>query len=603
MPTLNWIGKEAVEKHHLEIPYRLLEYDDELSTGDKEAGNLLIQGDNLHALKALLPYYAGKVKCIYIDPPYNTGEEKWRYNDNVNAPEIRKWFNEVVGNEEEDFTRHDKWLCMMYPRLQLLKKLLDKDGVIFISIEDTELSRLKLICDEIFTPKAFVTCLVWEKKKKGTHLDKKRISVKEYILVYSKRPQTFNGLIGEVQSKRETYPCINPGNSRSSRIIPKGTLSNFKEKDHKLIRGERISVGNMYLTLLSDLIIENGRLKEDVEVEAEWRYTQASLNKYAEDDTLYFTRDLYLRRIVEEPRYKKLKDLLQRVEYGYIDDLKSKLITELLKNEKDEIIVNDLLSKIDSYENQHHMNIDDIANLNSSGWGSNEDGDEELRQLFGRKVFDFPKPTKLLLKLVASTRFNEGIFLDSFAGTGTFGHSIMRLNKLTNTNRKYILVELEEYIAKKVTAERLKRVINGYEVQKQNGTTEKVEGLGGGFRYCKLSEPLFDQYGNVREGVTFNQLAYHIFFSETGVPLKENAKLDTPLIGKYKGTAYYLLFNGILGDKTVNGGNVLTSKVLESLPKYKGDKIIFGMACRLSAARLKNENISFRQIPVEIKIS
>jgi adenine specific DNA methylase Mod len=117
LPTLNWIGKEAVEKHHLEIPYRLLEYDDNFSAGDKEAGNLLIQGDNLHALKALLPYYAGKVKCIYIDPPYNTGNENWRYNDNVNAPEMKKWLNEVVGKEGEDLTRHDKWLCMMYPRL------------------------------------------------------------------------------------------------------------------------------------------------------------------------------------------------------------------------------------------------------------------------------------------------------------------------------------------------------------------------------------------------------------------------------------------------------------------------------------------------------
>jgi len=601
MPTLNWIGKEAVEKHHLEIPYRLLEYDDELSTGDKEAGNLIIQGDNLHALKALLPYYAGKVKCIYIDPPYNTGEEKWRYNDNVNSPEIKKWINEVVGSEDEDFTRHDKWLCMMYPRLQLLRKLLSNDGVIFISIDDTELSRLKLICDEIFTPKTFVTCLVWEKKKKGTHLDKKRISIKEYILVYSKLTKHFNGLIGEIQFKRETYPCINPGNSRSNRIIPKGTLSNFSKSNHQLSKGERISVGNMYLKLISDLVIENGRLKEDVEIEAEWRYTQDNLNKFAKADTLYFTRDLYLRRIVVEPRYKKLKDLLQRVEYGYIDDLKSSLINELLKEDKDQKKINDHLVKIDSFENQSHRLVDDINNLNASGWGSNEDGDDELRQIFGRKVFDFPKPSKLLLKLIASTRFNEGIFLDSFAGTGTFGHSVLRLNRQTENNRKYILVELEEDIAKEITAERLKRVINGYEVKKQNDTVEKVEGLGGGFRYCKLGEPLFDRYGNVGEGVTFKQLAYHIFFSETGVPLKANAKLNTPLIGKYKGVAYYLLFNGILGDKTVNGGNVLTSKVLESLPKYNGEKIIFGMASRLNTTRLKKEKIIFKQIPVEIK--
>lgn len=603
MPTLNWIGKQAVEKHHLEIPYRLLEYDDSLSVGDKESGNLIIQGDNLHALKALLPYYAGKVKCIYIDPPYNTGEEKWSFNDNVNSPEIKKWLNKTVGNEEEDLSRHDKWLCMMYPRLQLLKKLLAKDGVIFISIDDTEVSRLKLICDEIFSPKSFVACLVWEKKKKGTHLDKHRISVKEYILVYCKNRIFFNGLIGEIKEDRETYPCINPGNSRTIRTIPAGTVSNYKNKNHSLPKGTIISVGNMYLELKSDLIIEDGILKTNVDIEAEWRYDQNSITKFANDRTLYFTRDLYLRRVVIEPRYKKLKDLLLRTEYDFIDELKTELISELQKENRDTTKISSLLESINRLESLHHMQIDDIKNLNNSGWGSNEDGDEELRQIFGKKVFDYPKPTKLLLKLVASTNFTNGIFLDSFAGTGSFGHAILKLNKIFNGNRKFILVELEEEIAKNVTAERIKRVINGYEVEKQNGTKEKVEGLGGGFRYCKLGEPLFDKFGNVRQGVKFRELAFHIFFSETGVPLKENTRFNSPLIGKYKGVAYYLLFNGILGDKSVNGGNVLTSKILSELPPHNGQKIIFGESCRLSSARLKKENIIFKQIPYEIKTS
>ncbi|MDD5608487.1 MAG: DNA methyltransferase, partial [Ignavibacterium sp.] len=157
MPTLSWIGKEAVEKHHLEIPYRLLEYDDSLSIGDKESGNLIVEGDNLLALKALLPYYAGKIKCIYIDPPYNTGNEGWKYNDNVNSPEIRKWLNDTVGKEGEDLSRHDKWLCMMYPRLSLLKRLLRKDGAIFISIDDNEQANLRLLLDEIFGRQNFIT--------------------------------------------------------------------------------------------------------------------------------------------------------------------------------------------------------------------------------------------------------------------------------------------------------------------------------------------------------------------------------------------------------------------------------------------------------------
>ena len=217
MPTLNWIGKEAVEKHHLEIPYRLLEYDDTYSTGDLESGNLLIQGDNLHALKALLPYYTGKIKCIYIDPPYNTGEEKWRYNDNVNSPEIKKWLNEIVGREGDDLTRHDKWLCMMYPRLQLLSKFLRRDGVIFISIDDNEYANLKLLLDNIFGTQNMLASLIWEGALKN---DSKFISVShDYILCYAKskehlrvnktkwrtRKEGIDEIYNEVEKLRQKY--------------------------------------------------------------------------------------------------------------------------------------------------------------------------------------------------------------------------------------------------------------------------------------------------------------------------------------------------------------------------------------------------------------
>ena len=151
MPTLDWIGKKAVVNHHREVPYRLLNCDKSKSTGDPDAGNLLVQGDNLEALKALLPYYAGKVKCIYIDPPYNTGNESWVYNDNVNSPEISVWLGSIVGKEAEDLSRHDKWLCMMYPRLRLLKEFLTNDGAIFISCDNNELGNLLALSGEIFT--------------------------------------------------------------------------------------------------------------------------------------------------------------------------------------------------------------------------------------------------------------------------------------------------------------------------------------------------------------------------------------------------------------------------------------------------------------------
>ena len=190
MPTLEWIGKDKVINHHLEVPYRVLErkysYDaDGQHDEDNGSENMIIRGDNLEALKALLPRYEGLVKCIYIDPPYNTGEEKWVYNDNVNDPRMRKWLGEVVGKEGEDLSRHDKWLCMMYPRLKLLVKLLRNDGVIFISIDDNEQANLKLICDEIFGPQNFIATFIWEKRLNREN--RKMVSLRhDYILCYTK---------------------------------------------------------------------------------------------------------------------------------------------------------------------------------------------------------------------------------------------------------------------------------------------------------------------------------------------------------------------------------------------------------------------------------
>jgi len=184
MPTLGWIGKKAVLNHHRQVAYRLLRSDPSLSAGDAESGNLLVQGDNLLALKTLLPYYAGKVKCIYIDPPYNTGNEEWVYNDAVNSPEMRGWLGKVVGGEDEDLSRHDKWLCMLYPRLSLLNDFLTQDGVILVSIDDFEAHRLRSIMDEIFGPRNFIAQLVWDKTRKN---DAKLFSVgHEYVLIYAR---------------------------------------------------------------------------------------------------------------------------------------------------------------------------------------------------------------------------------------------------------------------------------------------------------------------------------------------------------------------------------------------------------------------------------
>lgn len=191
MPALHWIGKDKVINHHLDVPFKVLEHSYGFDQGKQTkeetgSGNKIIHGDNLEALKALLPKYEGRIKCIYIDPPYNTGNEGWVYNDNVNDPRIKKWLGQVVGKESEDLTRHDKWLCMMYPRLKLLHKLLSDDGAIFISIDDNEQANLRLICDEIFGGGNFVTDLIWRSADSSNN-DAKQFSVDyNHTLIYSK---------------------------------------------------------------------------------------------------------------------------------------------------------------------------------------------------------------------------------------------------------------------------------------------------------------------------------------------------------------------------------------------------------------------------------
>lgn len=162
MPTLNWIGKEKVLTHHLDVPYRPLSLS--YTYGAAQSANKIIHGDNLLALKSLLPAYEGKIKCIYIDPPYNTGNEGWVYNDNVKDPKIQKWLGEVVGKESEDLSRHDKWLCMMYPRLKLLHKLLAEDGIIIIHIDENEYHSFLFLLEEIFGSTNSLGTIVWDKK-------------------------------------------------------------------------------------------------------------------------------------------------------------------------------------------------------------------------------------------------------------------------------------------------------------------------------------------------------------------------------------------------------------------------------------------------------
>jgi adenine-specific DNA-methyltransferase len=448
----------------------------EIKTDPAKPTNILIEGDNYHALSVLNYTHQGEIDVIYIDPPYNTGREKeWKFND--------KWI------DKNDSYRHSKWLSFVSKRLRLAKQLLKEEGVILISIDDNEYAQLKLFCDNLFGEKQFIGSLVWEKKKKGSHLDVAITNVKEYILAYSKNADFFGGLIGEVNEDKETYPCLNPGNGYSARTIPFGTKSTYRQGDVSLPKGHIISAGNMKLTLLSNLNIKNKRLKDDVTIKAEWRYDQNSINEFAQKDELYFTQDLYLRRIVAAPRYKKLKDLLLRTSNAALEEHLRELIELYQDEDPDKEKIKSLLKKIQSLEESDYNTEINPNNLYMDGWGSNEDGDNEQRDIFGKKVFDYPKPSRLIEKLIAATGISAGIVLDFFAGSGTTAHAVMKLNK-KGKNIQYILCTNNEdndgsglKIATDICYPRVKKVIEGFIDRNKN----KVEELGGNLKYFKTA--------------------------------------------------------------------------------------------------------------------
>ena len=338
----------------------------------------------------------------------------------------------------------------MEKRLSVAKTLLKDNGVIFISIDDNEQATLKLLCESVFGEKNFVSQLVWEKKKKGSFLSNSITNINEYILVFAKNIQCFGGLVGEINNKTETYPCINAVNKRELRHIPKGIKSNYKEQNYFLPCGTEISDTTMSIVLHSDLVIKDGFLAEDLSIEGNWRYSQSSMYEYAKNGELYLTRDLYLRRIVNDTRIKMMKDLLSRTG----DD-----------------------------DNATYNSEIDLNNLFSSGWGSNEDADEELRILLSKqKLFEYPKPTRILIKLLASLQNKNAIVLDFFAGSGTTGQAVMELNKQDVGNRRFILcTNNENGICENITYQRIKTVITC----KRADDTEYGEGIPANLKYFK----------------------------------------------------------------------------------------------------------------------
>lgn len=574
MPTLNWIGKEAVVNHHREVPFHLLKDVPDLACGDPGDGNLIVQGDNLVALKALLPYYAGQVKCIYIDPPYNTGNEGWVYNDNVNSPVIREWLGKVVGKEGETLDRHDRWLCMMYPRLALLRQLLRDDGVIFASIGRDEVGTLRFICDEIFGPQNLIEILIWNTHG-HTENQEEITGVHEYVLLYAKNKE-------RVTICNIVDPSV-PADSKIRRDFAENSITKNGPKNPPSL---------IELPLGFPCEVETLDLPSFERFE-EFRQIAESQKAISRDLTRHYGAVYPLRADAMKVREGRLS-LSCRVFTGWssADKLKAFIANRCQPIDDDGTSIRFYLSKNGVVYYRREGRTSHYVQSVLTDLGTTELNRYMLEQM--GLHFDYPKPVELISYLVSIYTKPGEVVLDSFAGSGTSGHAVITLGG----QRKFILVEMESEIARTVVAPRLKKVIEGYTTI----SGEVLKGHDGGFRYCELGESLFDKKGDIRETVTFADLARHVYFTETGEPLPRERVTKSPFLGECRSVGIYLLFNGIFDDKRANGGNILTRAVLDKLPKYDGQRVVYCAGCLLGRDRLRAERIIVRQIPYEIKV-
>lgn len=548
MPSLSWIGKDAVLNHHLDVPYRVLEKkytfcsDDSLlchSERSEESQNKIIHGDNLEALKSLLPEYEGRVKCIYIDPPYNTGNENWVYNDNVNSPKVRKWLGEVVGKESEDLTRHDKWLCMMYPRLKLLQKLLSNDGAIFISIDDNEQANLKLICDEIFGAGNFVAEFIWQKKT-GAADPKGIATITEYILCYCKN----SALTEQVFEKNKNAFDVRRYRYKDEYFESRGPFY-FDSLDRGSIRYSD-SLNYEIKAPNGDSIYPNGR-KEFENDGWTWKWSKEKVEWGIENGFI---------SIEKNPKSKNGWSVKYKI-YLNVDNEGQKI------------------EKSVPYKNL----ITDILNADASA---------RMKEIFQAKVFDYAKPLELIEFFLRCVKTDKSsIILDSFAGSGTTAHAVLNLNKQDGGNRKFILVEMEDY-AETITAERVRRVIGGYGEGKN-----AVEGTGGSFSYYELGPELLKD-GFINENVPEQIIREYLFYTETNQPLPAQNNGHPAHLGNFEGVAYYFVYSK---DKTTT----LDSKFLASISIKSDRYVIYADNCVMPQKFLFDHDITFKKIPRDIR--
>ncbi len=537
MPSLEFKGKQHIYAHHLTVPYRPLVPDDDRSLDPAGADdNLIVHGDNLEALKALLPRYAERVKCVYIDPPYNTGNEGWSYNDNVNSPLMRDWLERNGAVDGEDLERHEKWLCMMWPRLQLLKELLTEDGIIFVSIDDNEQHHLRVMMDEIFGEENFVANFVWNSTKSITNpalvstshthtiAYANQINVLKENRKNFKLPPLLNGFENPDDDPRGPWKAdpFEAGGERPNQMYP---ITNPKTGETFYPRQ-----GNCWKNDLTRFLelMDDGRIV---------------FGKYGNG----------------RPQRKRF------------------------------------LSEAEGRGTTPNTWWDDV--------GTTANGTDLLKTILGQRVFENPKPVGLLHRIMQLASEKDSIILDSFAGSGTTAQAVLALNKEDGGNRKFILVECEDY-ADSVTAERVRRVVRGVPDARD---TALREGLGGSFTFCTLG-PAIERDAMLSGAALppWSTLAAYLLYTASGVSVgagELEPLNDDGLFHRGAAIDYYLIYEPDLAYLRSEAAmfNGAWAQRIEAASGKEGRKaVVFGPGKYIGQYELTDMGIVFCQLPEEM---
>lgn len=565
MPILEFKGKPFVYSHHLSVPFRELIVDKKKSfPGGAKASlddNLIVHGDNLDALKALLPRYAGTVDVVYIDPPYNTGKKDWAYNDRVASPLAKEWLGKVV--DRDDLERHDKWLCMMWPRLQLLKELLKPGGLLFVSIDDNEVHRLKQIVEETWTEAAWLGTIVW---KNATDNNPTNVAVEhEYIHVFANDPDK---IAPEWKSPYSEVKDVLLAKERELLSAKKG-IEEIQAQYKSWFRAHKTQLAPLqeYDQIDKGGIFTGSRSVHNPGREGyRWELMNPKTKKPVPQPLLGY-------RFPESTRDELLAD--KRI---------------IFSDDPDKLI------EIKIYLREFREKMPGLIDIDGRR------GANELRAIFPETKIAFknPKPHTLIEWLLSYSAEKDAVVLDSFAGSGTTAHAVLALNRRDGGNRKFILVEAEDY-ADKLTAERVRRVAGGVPTAKDKNLKN---GLGGTFTYCALGEPLdLDRFFDGKGAPTYEQVARYVTYTATGhsvseVPVEARKDWFVAEVGEFR---IHLIYRSDLHFMRGNGA-ALSMEVAQAISKSAKGKpvLVFAAAKFMSQTALTALGITFCQLPYSV---